>query len=121
VTVLLVVALLVGYFHFRARPSSALTEQDTLVLADFNNTTGETVFDGTLKQALRVQLEQSPFLNVLLRSKSTRQELSYMGRPLDTKLMATWCGKYVCGLEVRHSWADRFPLWVTTMWFCFRP
>ena len=72
VTVLLIAALLVGYFHFRARPSSALTEQDTLVLADFNNTTGETIFDGTLKQALRVQLEQSPFLNVLLRSEDER-------------------------------------------------
>ena len=85
VTVLLIAALLVGYFHFHARPSSVLTEQDTLVLADFNNTTGETVFDGTLKQALRVQLEQSPFLNVLPDQK-TRQALSYMGRPGDTKL-----------------------------------
>ncbi len=82
---LLVATLLVGYFHFRARPSSALTEQDTLVLADFNNTTGETIFDSTLKEALRVQLEQSPFLNVLSDQK-TRQSLSYMGRPRDTKL-----------------------------------
>jgi serine/threonine protein kinase/tetratricopeptide (TPR) repeat protein len=85
VTVLLIAALLVGYFHFRIRPSSLLTEEDTLVLADFNNTTGETVFDGTLKQALRVQLEQSPFLNVQPDQKM-RQELGYMGRPLDTKL-----------------------------------
>ncbi|MGB8011771.1 MAG: protein kinase [Terriglobales bacterium] len=85
VTVLLVAALLMGYFHFRPRPSSALTEQDTLVLADFNNTTGETVFDGTLKQALRVQLEQSPFLNVLSNEKG-RQTLSFMGRPQDAKL-----------------------------------
>ena len=85
VTVLLVAALLVGYFHYRSRPSSALTEQDTLVLADFNNKTVEAVFDGTLRQALRVQLEQSPFLNVIPDQK-TRQALSYMGRPLDTKL-----------------------------------
>jgi serine/threonine protein kinase len=83
--VLLVAALLVGYFHFRTRPSSLFTEQDTLVLADFNNTTGETIFDGALKQALRVQLEQSPFLNVLSDQK-TRQALSYMGRPRDTRL-----------------------------------
>jgi serine/threonine protein kinase/Tfp pilus assembly protein PilF len=87
VTVLLVAALLVGYFHFRARPSSALAEPQAVVLADFNNTTGETIFDGTLKQALRAQLEQSPFLNVLPDQK-TRQALSYMGRPLDTKLTA---------------------------------
>ncbi len=82
---LLVAILLAGRFYIRTRPSAALTEQDTLVLADFDNTTGETVFDGTLKQALRVQLEQSPFLNVLSDQK-TRQELSYMGRPLDTRL-----------------------------------
>ena len=85
VTVFLVAVLLVGYFHFRARRSSALTEQDTLVLADFNNATGETIFDGTLKQALRAQLEQSPFLNVLPDQKTT-QALRYMGRPGDTKL-----------------------------------
>ncbi len=87
VTVLLVAVLIMGYFYFRARPSSAFTEQDTLVLADFNNTTGETIFDGALKQALRVQLEQSPFLNVLSDEKM-RQELSYMGRLLDTRLTA---------------------------------
>src|SRR5208337_1625402 len=78
--------LLIAYFHFHARPSSAFTEQDTLVLADFNNTTGETIFDGTLKEALRVQLEQSPFLNVLSDQK-TRQALSYMTRPRDAKLI----------------------------------
>ncbi len=85
--VLLAVAVPVGYVHFRQRPASAFTERDTLVLADFNNTTGETIFDGTLKEALRVQLEQSPFLNVLSDQK-TRQALVYMGRPQDTKLTA---------------------------------
>ena len=86
VTVLSLAASLVGYFHFRARPTpGALMEQGTLVLADFNNTTGEPIFDGTLKQALRAQLEQSPLLNVLSDQK-TRQELSYMGRPLDARL-----------------------------------
>jgi len=84
-TVLLVAISFVGYFHFRRRPSSALTAQDTLVLADFNNTTGETIFDGTLKQALRAQLEQSPFINVLSDEKA-RQALGYMGRSQDTKL-----------------------------------
>ncbi len=84
-TVILVAVSLAGYFHYRARRSAPFTEQDTLVLADFSNTTGETIFDGTLKQALRVQLEQSPFLNVLSDEKA-RQALGYMGRPLDTKL-----------------------------------
>jgi pentatricopeptide repeat protein len=85
VAVLLLATSFAVYFHFQVRHSAALTEQDTLVLADFNNTTGETIFDGTLKQALRVQLEQSPFFNVLSDQK-TRQALGFMGRPLDTKL-----------------------------------
>jgi serine/threonine protein kinase len=53
-----------GYFLFR-RPSPKLTDKDTLVLADFTNTTGEAVFDDALKQALAVELGQSPFLNLL--------------------------------------------------------
>ncbi|MFZ0478267.1 MAG: protein kinase [Terriglobales bacterium] len=85
VSILLVAALLAGYFHFHARPASALAEPQTVVLADFNNATGEGIFDGTLKEALRVQLEQSPFLSVLSDQKM-RQELSYMSRPQDTKL-----------------------------------
>ena len=46
-------------------PASTLTDKDVLVLADFTNTTGESVFDGTLREALAVQLEQSPLLRVL--------------------------------------------------------
>ena len=42
----------------------ALTEQDTILIADFDNKTGDAIFDGTLKQGLAVQLEQSPFLNI---------------------------------------------------------
>ena len=48
-----------------SRHAGTLTEKDTVVLADFNNSTGEAVFDDTLKQALAIQLEQSPFLNIL--------------------------------------------------------
>jgi eukaryotic-like serine/threonine-protein kinase len=63
---LVVVALLaVGGLFWQTQRSHALTERDTIVLADFTNTTGEAVFDETLKQALAIQLEQSPFLNVL--------------------------------------------------------
>jgi len=75
------------YLAFRHRQTAGLTEEDTIVLADFNNTTGEKVFDDTLKQALRVQLEQSPFLNVLS-DEHVSQELPYMGRPRDTRLTA---------------------------------
>src|SRR6202140_2497680 len=76
---LLIAALIGGGLFFRSRRASALTEKDTVVLADFVNTTGDPVFDGTLKQALAVQLEQSPFLNILPESR-TRKALGFMGR-----------------------------------------
>jgi hypothetical protein len=53
----------VGFLH--TRRAAALTEKDTIVLADFDNRTGDPVFDDTLKQALAVDLGQSPFLNIL--------------------------------------------------------
>ena len=58
-------ALIAGAFDLRSRQSSRLTGKDSVLLADFVNTTGDAVFDGTLKQALAVQLEQSPYLNLL--------------------------------------------------------
>src|SRR5260370_36912269 len=58
----LIAAVIGGGLFFRSRRASALTEKDTVVLADFANTTGDPVFDGTLKQALSVDLDQSPFL-----------------------------------------------------------
>src|SRR5581483_2693950 len=64
---------------------SALSERDTLVLADFVNTTGDPVFDGTLRQALAVDLQQSPFLSVLSDSR-VRQTLRLMGRSPDERL-----------------------------------
>ena len=79
------VAALTAYFRMRHQTSSPLTSQDSIVLADFTNTTGEVVFDDTLKQALRVQLEQSPFLNALSEERVS-QTLGYMGRPRDTRL-----------------------------------
>jgi eukaryotic-like serine/threonine-protein kinase len=85
--VVLLAALMGGglFFIQRSRRSSALTEKDTVVLADFVNTTGDSVFDGTLKQALAVQLEQSPYLNLLPESR-TREALRFMGRPADTRI-----------------------------------
>jgi len=82
----LVGAAVVGaYFYMRHIPSNPLTSQDSIVIADFTNTTGEAVFDDTLKQALRVELEQSPFLNPLSEEKVS-QTLGFMGRPRDTRL-----------------------------------
>jgi len=76
---LLVVALIVaGVFYF-SRKKPALTEKDTVLLADFVNTTGEPVFDGTLKQALAVQLGQSPFLNIFP-DERVNETLRFMGK-----------------------------------------
>jgi len=81
-----VVALLIGGgFFFRSRQANALTERDTVVLADFANTTGDPVFDGTLKQALAVDLEQSPFLRVVPTAR-VQQTLQFMGRQPNEKL-----------------------------------
>jgi tetratricopeptide (TPR) repeat protein len=62
-----------------------LTEKDTIVLADFTNTTGDTVFDGALRQGLEVQLGQSPFL-VLVSEQRIQQALGMMGQPPDARL-----------------------------------
>jgi len=66
----------------------ALGERDTVLIPDFVNTTGEPVFDGTLKQALAVQLEQSPFLNIFPETR-IREGLRYMGRSPDERLTNT--------------------------------
>jgi serine/threonine protein kinase/tetratricopeptide (TPR) repeat protein len=79
------VVALTAYLWRRRQSSYPLTAQDSIVLADFTNTTGEKVFDDTLKQALRAQLEQSPFLNALSEERVS-QTLGYMGRPPDTRL-----------------------------------
>jgi len=83
---LAVVALAVGGYFYLHRPSK-LTDKDIIVLGDFSNTTGDPVFDDTLKTALAVSMRQSPFLNVLSDNK-VAQTLKLMTRPSDTKLTA---------------------------------
>jgi len=83
--VVVVAAGVVGFLYLRSRPSRGLTEKDTVVLADFANTTGDAVFDGTLKQALAVDLEQSPFLQVIPQSR-VQQTLGFMGRQPNERL-----------------------------------
>ena len=82
VAVILLGAALASGLYFRARRSSQITEKDAVLLTDFVNTTGDNVFDGTLKQALAVQLEQSPYLNILPESR-IREALRFMGRSSD--------------------------------------
>jgi tetratricopeptide (TPR) repeat protein/predicted Ser/Thr protein kinase len=79
VTTILVIGLTVGRWLFFSRKAHALTDKDTIVLADFTNRTEDPVFDDTLKQALAVDLGQSPFLNILSEDK-VRQTLQQMTR-----------------------------------------
>jgi serine/threonine protein kinase/Flp pilus assembly protein TadD len=82
-----VLAVAFGTFYFVHSRAAGLTEKDSILLADFVNTTGDSVFDGTLKQALAVQLEQSPYLNVTPESR-IREALKFMGRSADERLTA---------------------------------
>ncbi|MBZ5535199.1 MAG: protein kinase [Acidobacteriia bacterium] len=88
--VIIVVAIASFYGH-RAR---ALTEKDFILLTDFVNTTGDSMFDGTLKKALAVDLEQSPFLNVFPEEK-VRQTLKFMGRSPDDRVTND-VGREIC-------------------------
>jgi tetratricopeptide (TPR) repeat protein/predicted Ser/Thr protein kinase len=74
------------YFFFRRQPAR-LTNKDTIVLADFSNTTGDSVFDGTLREGLAAQLEQSPFLN-LVSDQRVAQTLTLMRQPKQARLTA---------------------------------
>ena len=83
---ILVAAAIGGTLYFRSRQATArLTEKDTIVLSDFDNKTGDAVFDDTLKQGLSVQLEQSPFL-ALVSERKVNETLKLMGRPAGDRL-----------------------------------
>jgi eukaryotic-like serine/threonine-protein kinase len=75
----LAIVVVIGAWLFHTRKGQALTEKDTIVLADFTNKTGDEVFDDTLRQGLSAQLEQSPFLSMISDSK-INQTLKLMGR-----------------------------------------
>jgi serine/threonine protein kinase/DNA-binding winged helix-turn-helix (wHTH) protein/tetratricopeptide (TPR) repeat protein len=83
---MLVAAAIGGAMHFGSRqPPVPLTDKDTIVLSDFINKTGDSVFDDTLKQGLSVQLEQSPFL-ALVSERRVNETLKLMGRPAGDRL-----------------------------------
>jgi serine/threonine protein kinase/tetratricopeptide (TPR) repeat protein len=74
--------------YWRSRQFAKLTEKDSVLLADFINTTGDGVFDGTLKQALAVELEESPYLNIFPESR-IHEALRFMGRSPDERVTST--------------------------------
>ena len=84
-TVLLVGVAAAGAFLYFHPSRKVLTEKDTIVLADFDNSTGDPVFDGTLRRGMAVQLEQSPFLS-LIEDDRIRQVLREMGQPAGARL-----------------------------------
>src|ERR1700722_1628678 len=83
--VVLIATVIAGGLYYSSHRSNPLTDKDTVVLGDFDNSTGDAVFDNTLKTALSVSLNQSPFLNVLSDS-TVAKTLKLMTRPPDTKL-----------------------------------
>jgi DNA-binding winged helix-turn-helix (wHTH) protein/tetratricopeptide (TPR) repeat protein len=120
--VVAVLIVAVGAWRLLQAAPAVLTSKDTIVLADFANSTGDPVFDGTLRQGLAVQLEQSPFLSLIPEQRIWRT-LGLMGRPADAPLtgetarevcertgaaalvegsIATLGNQYVLGLRARH-------------------
>jgi serine/threonine protein kinase/Tfp pilus assembly protein PilF len=88
---LLLILLTIAAWYYAARPAHALGRMDTIVLADFTNKTGDTIFDDTLRQGLAAQLQQSPFLS-LVSDQRIQQTLRLMGRSADTKLSSAIIG-----------------------------
>src|SRR5207245_3098761 len=84
-----------GFFY--TRRARALTEKDSILLSDFVNTTGDPVFDGTLKQALAVQLEQSPYLNIVP-DQTIRKALQFMGRTAEERVTGS-VAREICERE----------------------
>jgi tetratricopeptide (TPR) repeat protein len=85
VSFLVVISVVTGGLYYHSRQSKALTEKDTVILADFTNTTGDPVFDGTLRQGLASQLEQTPFLT-LISDSTIAHTLTLMSQPRDARL-----------------------------------
>ena len=80
----IVIIAVAGYLFFAHR-GPKLTEKDSIVIADFTNTTGDSVFDGALRQGLASQLAQSPFLNILS-DQQVQKTLGYMSQPATARL-----------------------------------
>lgn len=83
--VMTLVALIAGGLYWHLKKATPLTEKDVIVLAEFDNKTGDTIFDGTLRQALAIQLEQSPFLN-LISDARIGHTIALMAKPKDTRV-----------------------------------
>ena len=91
---ILCAALIAVGLYYRSHRTKTLTEKDTIVLGDFDNKTGDATFDGSLKQALAVELDQSPFLKIVS-DERVNETLRMMGRPLNESVAGD-VGREVC-------------------------
>ena len=101
-----------GYFYFHRKPK--LTDKDTIVIADFANSTSDPIFDDTLKTALSVSLQQSPFLSVLPDS-TVAKTLQRMTRPAGTRLTPRWPASYASGTDSKAYLAGSIELRVVNL------
>src|SRR5262245_34514263 len=91
---LLLIAIVFGGLLYLSRPRPLLSIKDTILVADFENKTGEQVFDGTLKQALSVQLGQTPFVNILP-AERVNETLKLMNKPPEERITRE-IGREIC-------------------------
>ena len=97
------------YLYLHRVPNAKLTNKDKIVLADFTNSTGDPVFDGTLRQGLAVQLEQSPFLS-LVSEERIQQVLPLMGQRAGCAAYSGACsGNLRANGKRRCRWMARLP------------
>jgi len=106
----LIAALAIGGF-FYSRRVHALTDKDTIVLADFANKTADPVFDDTLKEGISAVLSQSPFLNLMPEEKVS-EVLKMMGAHRETGSLPKWHARFACALILRPCWRHPSPAWV---------
>ena len=113
--VALVAAAVGGGLYFRSRQTThRLTEKDSIVLTEFTNTTGDPVFDATLRQGLSAQLEQSPFLT-LLSDERVAQTLALMAQPKDARLTRELAHESASARPAPPASKARFPVWAASM------
>ena len=98
---LVTAVVIAGVLLWQAQRAPALTARDTVVLSDFRNSTGDTMFDDTLSQALAVQLRQSPFINILP-EQQVEATLQMMGRPAMEAMTFETVVSRMCPLDTRR-------------------
>ena len=114
-------ALSVAGYVYLHRAAPTLTEKDTIVLADFENKTGDPVFDDTLRQGLSVELQQSPFLS-LISDRQVQQTLALMGQPKEARLTSE-VAQQICERTASADGSgrlDRQPWKPICSWACAR-